>query len=294
MSFDIEWSKLDEELAVHVQQFLNRHFKSINKPAFIGDIEVTSFGWGTETPLVEIINITDPFPEFYEEDHDETLKDTMLHNHPPGLQSPQSDATIYYPPESDTGSITRPHLTLNPLSQQQRFNLMHSFHRSPLTGPQHPFSNPVNRMLSSPQLGRGFSGQSSVSAPFSGSDQEEDWIDDEQPTFQSYSRPPSEAPTNTTTNKYAHEANPTEMDFQAHVRIAYKGDMSMTVLTELRMNYPSMLFMSLPMQLHIKSIAFEATAVVAYIKSMDRVCVSMLEPELDGVPLRNKNGGLDR
>ena len=72
-------------------------------------------------------------------------------------------------------------LSLNtPLSHQQRFNLMHSFHRSPLVAPQHPFNGGYytnsNSYFASPPtippgLGTWQSRPSSVV--------EEDWIDDE-------------------------------------------------------------------------------------------------------------------
>ncbi|KAI9488516.1 hypothetical protein BDB00DRAFT_772285 [Zychaea mexicana] len=207
MSLDIEWSKLDQELAVHVQHFLNRHFKSIAKPAFIGDIEVTAFEWGTESPRIEITNITDPFPEFYEEEHDDNNADDV-------------DNT------GNTGSSDN--------------NLNDSSHLS--------------------------TARSTISNP----------------TTTTTSTAATTAANNSPTTSQGNPQHPrlsTEMDFQTSMLISYKGDMSMTLMTELRMNYPSMMFMSLPIQLRIRSIEFESTAIVAYIKSMDRVCVSMLEPE---------------
>ncbi|KAI9319674.1 hypothetical protein BX666DRAFT_1853113 [Dichotomocladium elegans] len=208
MSLDIEWGKLDQELAAHVQHFLNRHFKSITKPAFIGDIEVTAFEWGTETPQIEITNITDPFPEFYEPENDD------------------GDASV-----SEKG-----HSRI-PLYQQ-------------------------------------------------------DWIDeDTEPSATAAAAPPSVVNSSTQSkSKAAQLHDPSELDFQASMRISYKGDMSMTLLTELRMNYPSMMFMSLPIQLRVRSVEFEATAVVAYIKSMDRVCVSMLEPDQSDMDLNSGPG----
>ncbi|KAG0165585.1 Mitochondrial distribution and morphology protein 12 [Apophysomyces sp. BC1034] len=308
MSFDIEWGKLDQELADHVQQFLNRHFKSINKPSFIGDIEVTSFAWGSETPQVEITNITEPFPEFYEEDDDdkedeETQQTETQTVNPPSRMSSPSSEPVYYA-SSASSSDKPPRLALNhPLQQQQRFNLMHSFHRSPLVAPQHPFSSsPQLHYFSPTPTSPTYSSQHyPPSSPFasvpqsrwmsrhpslSGESTEfQDWIDDDENHHHQ--------PHNTTASVKSTQNNTqTELDFQAHLRISYKGDMSMTVLTELRMNYPSMMFMSLPIQLCVRSVEFEATAVVAYIKSMDRVCVSMLEPE-EETGVRGKDTGLE-
>ncbi|OAD02204.1 hypothetical protein MUCCIDRAFT_40510 [Mucor lusitanicus CBS 277.49] len=185
MSLDIDWQKLDSELAGHVQQFLNKHFQAITKPSFIGDIQVKDFQWGNEAPQIEITNITEPFPEFYE----------------------QEDVD-----EQDTNAAKAA---------------------------------------------------------------SEDWIDDED--INRVSDHPSSIPP--ASNATINNTPSTEMDFQVHMLISYKGDMSMTVITELRMNYPSVMFMSLPINLKVRSVEFEATAVVAYIQSMQRVCVSMLEPE---------------
>ena len=375
MSLDIEWSKLDQELAVHVQHFLNRHFKNIAKPSFIGDIEVTAFEWGTESPSIEITNITDPFPEFYEEedpnsnddddDDDDnatninnntntaanstigrrntatttattattTTTTTIMNNNlnssnitensnssmfsssanstttndnnrrpismpptsppilPSGLMSPSSEPFARFATAASTAAA----------STQHRFNLGHSFHRSPFVAPQHPFhasyyhSPPQyfpSPTTTPPEPSWRTNTTTTSTAP-------EDWIDDDEilPSMvtnasvngtnqsmqqQSLSNASmtatNPAPSTTPTNPQHGRAS-TEMDFQTSMLISYKGDMSMTLLTELRMNYPSMMFMSLPIQLRVRSVEFEATAIVAYIKSMDRVCVSMLEPE---------------
>src|SRR5437763_721688 len=66
MSFDIFWDKLDKQLAQKVQNTLNEQFRTTsNKPSFIGDIEISDFDFGTIPPSIEIIDVTDPFPEFY-------------------------------------------------------------------------------------------------------------------------------------------------------------------------------------------------------------------------------------
>ncbi|KAI8370388.1 uncharacterized protein BYT42DRAFT_616942 [Radiomyces spectabilis] len=294
MSFDIEWSKLDKELAGHVQQFLNDHFQKITKPSFIGDIEVTSFEWGHETPTIEITNITDPFPEFYEEEDDDDVQEQSIkpphddtHSVPMSMPSshPASTASEVDPDSASVSS--RPPPLVLPLSQQQRFNLMHSFHRSPLVAPQHPFSSTPNYYFSptstSPTSGAAVSPRWMSRRP--STTYEEDMIDDdERLLMQANPAAPSV--------QSMQSQKETQMDFQAHLLISYTGDMSMTLLTELRMNYPSMMFMSLPIQLCVRRIEFEATAVVAYIQSMNRVCVSMLEPVNDGSGFR-KDVGLE-
>lgn len=303
MSVDIDWKKLDSELAGHVQQFLNKHFHAITKPSFIGDIEVTSFQWGNEAPHIEITNITDPFPEFYEDDTDDNTNvddgtpsvvsntnngstvasNSGISQSPAPLQSPTMTPSEFF--SEDGGGYPHARLSLNtPLSQQQRFNLMHSFHRSPFVAPQHPFSNGL--YFGSPPT---IATSPSVWNSRPSSVVEEDWIDDEDINRVS---DPSSIPASNTTSLLNKKS--TEMDFQVHMLISYKGDMSMTVVTELRMNYPSVMFMSLPINLRVRSVEFEATAVVAYIQSMQRVCISMLEPEDTRGGGASKDIGMDR
>ncbi|CEP16899.1 hypothetical protein [Parasitella parasitica] len=286
MSLDIDWKKLDSDLADRVQKFLNKHFQAITKPSFIGDVQVKNFQWGNEAPQIEIINITEPFPEFYEqEDANQQEANTAKTASSTKIVNPISTSA-----ETNTSPIRPQPSPLPPQSEfflsdddeetntarillnTQRFNYMHSFHRSPFVAPQHPFSHSPGLYFSSPPTNQTPNAWNS-SRPSSVI--EEDWIDDEDinrvSDHLSSITPPSNA---TMTNKPS-----TEMDFQVHMLISYKGDMSMTVMTELRMNYPSVMFMSLPINLRVRSVEFEATAVVAYIQSMQRVCVSMLEPE---------------
>ncbi|KAI9475958.1 MAG: hypothetical protein EXX96DRAFT_575259 [Benjaminiella poitrasii] len=314
MSVDIDWNKLDSELAGHIKRFLNKHFQAITKPSFIGDVEVTDFQWGSEAPQLEIIDITEPFPEFYEQDEtelnnvnnanstqtdkdsdDNNISDNLMASSQTSasnisLQSPTMVPTEFFS-DDGTGYNNANRLSLNAqLSQQQRFNFMHSFHRSPFVAPQHPFNNNNN----SP--GFYFSSPTMPTSPSAWTSQppsviEDDWIDEED--INRVSNP--SASVSNHTGSLLLDKKATEMDFQVQMLISYKGDMSVTLMTELRMNYPSMMFMSLPINLRVRSVEFEATAVVAYIQSMSRVCISMLEPEENTLQpnARGKDIGMD-
>ncbi|CAO3646164.1 unnamed protein product [Cunninghamella echinulata] len=371
MSFDLDWNKLDDELAGYVIQFLNRNFQAISKPSFIGNINVIAFDWGTTAPTVEIIDITDPFPEFYEpndteddlennnNDNNNNTSDTLNNNNnnnnsnnnnnnnnnidtnnsnnkintlsaSPTVTSHSNDPYFNtvesnhpYRPERFSYPLSPQPLfhqqqqqLLQQQQQQQRIQLMHSFHRSPLVAPQHPF----NHMVPTTPHGTNSYFPSRTTSPTTSSSFIEyrqqqqqqqqqqqndnstgidinDWIDDElnhsstankhfHPNSSSSSSPPPPPPPpppQSASQPPSIRDESTRMDFQAHLLVSYKGDMSMTILTELRMNYPSMEFMSLPIQLCVRSVEFEATAVVAYIQSMNRVCVSMLEAEEEDI-----------
>ncbi|KAI9300380.1 hypothetical protein BJ944DRAFT_244249 [Cunninghamella echinulata] len=363
MSFDLDWNKLDDELAGYVIQFLNRNFQAISKPSFIGNINVIAFDWGTTAPTVEIIDITDPFTEFYEPNDTEddldnnnnninnnnnNTRDTLNNNNNNNIGTSSNNSKINTLPTSPTitshsndpyfntvesNHSYRPERFSYPLSpqplfhqqqqllqqqqqqqQQQRIQLMHSFHRSPLVAPQHPF----NHMVPATPHGTSSYFPSRTTSPTTSSSFIEyrqqqqqqqqqqqndnstgidihDWIDDElnhssTASKQFHSNPSPPPPLQPASQPPSIRDESTRMDFQAHLLVSYKGDMSMTILTELRMNYPSMEFMSLPIQLCVRSVEFEATAVVAYIQSMNRVCVSMLEAEEEDIStIRDKD-----
>ncbi|KAJ2558161.1 Mitochondrial distribution and morphology protein 12 [Coemansia sp. RSA 1933] len=76
MSFTINWEKLDKKVALSVQSQINSFFAGLdNRPSFLGDISVESLDFGSVAPNLEIVDLTEPFPEFYmpteEEDDDD-------------------------------------------------------------------------------------------------------------------------------------------------------------------------------------------------------------------------------
>ncbi|KAI9293279.1 hypothetical protein K502DRAFT_366858, partial [Neoconidiobolus thromboides FSU 785] len=66
MSIEIYWENLNSEIEDKVKQELNDALSKLkDKPNFIGDINVTQFQFGKLAPKVEIIDIMDVDPNFY-------------------------------------------------------------------------------------------------------------------------------------------------------------------------------------------------------------------------------------
>lgn len=308
MSFDIDWGKLDQSIARQAQDVLNENFRRATKPSYIGDLQITELDWGTVPPNIEITSIGDPFPDFYLPDDDEEHEDddpvsanpsrvadsissrsgisTVLMDDDiyPTPQHPSADQPYYPPPPlrpsfssefstafpHPTGTITPPHF--HPLN-------LNALHRSPLVAPHHPFSFPsAPRMgMHSPQsyfphhLAPSFSSSSFVS--HTGSTVSSSDIDS-----LSLSSSPNPLATPQPT-----PADPVASDFQVQVALAYKGDLRMTVETELRMNYPSSEFMALPIQLTVTGFEVDATLVISYLSGRRRINFCFLEPREEGV-----------
>jgi distribution and morphology protein 12 len=72
MSIDIDWEKLTTgpeglELAESIRTFIHDKFQQVALPRFIKSVEVHSFEFGKECPVVELKDICDPLPDFYED-----------------------------------------------------------------------------------------------------------------------------------------------------------------------------------------------------------------------------------
>ena len=69
---------------------------------------------------------------------------------------------------------------------------------------------------------------------------------------------------------------------QLHVHVAYSGTLRIGLHTELLVNYPSPLFMALPLSLCITGLAFSGTFVVAYEDARRHLHISLLDPATEG------------
>jgi distribution and morphology protein 12 len=75
MSIDLNWETLTsgpdgEALALQFRDFIHQKFQAVQLPRFIKSVTVHSFEFGTIPPDLELKDITDPLPDFYEENPD--------------------------------------------------------------------------------------------------------------------------------------------------------------------------------------------------------------------------------
>lgn len=76
MSITIDWAALTTgpsglALADSIRDFIHDKFQQVTLPRFIRSVHVHSFDFGEECPIVELKDISDPLPEFYEEEDDD-------------------------------------------------------------------------------------------------------------------------------------------------------------------------------------------------------------------------------
>ncbi|ETN42785.1 uncharacterized protein HMPREF1541_01943 [Cyphellophora europaea CBS 101466] len=73
MSVDISWDTITqgpdgEARAEKIREFIHDRFQQVPLPRFIKSVQVHSFSFGSACPEVEIKDISDPLPDFYEDD----------------------------------------------------------------------------------------------------------------------------------------------------------------------------------------------------------------------------------
>ncbi|RFU81630.1 phosphatidylinositol 4-phosphate 5-kinase [Trichoderma arundinaceum] len=76
MSIDLNWETLTsgpdgDALAESIRTFIHSKFQTVQLPRFIRSVNVHGFDFGTIPPELELKDITDPLPDFYEQDDDE-------------------------------------------------------------------------------------------------------------------------------------------------------------------------------------------------------------------------------
>jgi distribution and morphology protein 12 len=75
MSIDINWDTLTGGVdgtarAETIRAFIHDKFQQVTLPRFIRSVHVHSFDFGSASPEIEIKDICDPLPDFYEDDED--------------------------------------------------------------------------------------------------------------------------------------------------------------------------------------------------------------------------------
>ena len=78
MSIDLNWETVTggpdgQELARKIRDFIHTKFQSVPLPRFIKSVTVHDFQFGTIPPEIELKDVTDPLPDFYEDHVDSDL-----------------------------------------------------------------------------------------------------------------------------------------------------------------------------------------------------------------------------
>ncbi|GBE81862.1 Mitochondrial distribution and morphology protein [Sparassis crispa] len=286
MSIDLEWQKLDPSLASSLVDVLNKQLASTPRPSFIGPIEVTSFEFGSTIPDVELVDLRDIYRDFLEDDEDadadeDPVKVSQWAEEDGGFEwvprratrenGLADDGPAYHllPPHmrygramaatdmfASTPSLRSPRDIWNPA-----FTSLADL-RSTYPAP----SLYASAMSSAPSISRSnpnFKPAQANSQQHSSQDANEKLPESPRPA--SAPEPPTQ---------------PTQPNLQMHLHITWNSNLRLTLTTSLLINYPSPMFMSLPIKLSVTGLLFTGEVVVAYEGARRRVHLCILD-ELD-------------
>ncbi|KAI4218516.1 MAG: hypothetical protein L6R36_008913 [Xanthoria steineri] len=307
MSIDIDWAGLTTgpeglALAESIRDFINEKFQSVQLPRFIRSVEVHSFHFGDEAPVVELKDLGDPLAEFYEDgdsesnEHEDREVNDGEKSGSDRQQEVRSDDDSYnksfrlpVPP-----SILRP----TPLDSTR-------FSRSSTPGIPGGVSNLSYFHL--PLSSTGLSGTTTPLAAVAGGNA--GWgggdlhayppfahIRQHSPVRQTHPQPPrlhSHADDNdpssrpSTADTYAHAPHPSSSpppaskhtdtpsstdDLQIVLHISYTGTVKLSMTAEILLDYPMPSFVGIPLKLNITGLSFDGVAIVAYLRHRAHFC----------------------
>ncbi|KAH0583480.1 hypothetical protein H2248_009108 [Termitomyces sp. 'cryptogamus'] len=271
MSIDLEWGKLDASLASYLVDVLNRQLTNAERPSFIGPVEVTSLEFGSTAPDVELVDLRDIYRDFLEdEDEDdfdrgpvkltEGAEDEEGFEWVPRRVGTREEGLAYrhLPPHVRYGSAS-----------------MYAF-PTPVT----TAADPWNTSMSVPNLGdhilswpNGPMHRSpSPATPFRApSVNEEHSANLHHSSFGASSDPLR------TTTEQVQPPQAQHPNLQVHLHVNWHSDLRITLTTSLLINYPSPMFMSLPIKLSITGLVFNGELAVAYEGERRRVHICILD-----------------
>lgn len=287
MSIEIDWPTLTagpsgRELADSIRDFIHDKFQQVQLPRFIRSVQVHSFDFGEECPVVELKDISDPLDEFYEDDEAEDedggdspeeaekgqLEAESAAKAPLNTRKPRKNSSAATPkPTLDTrlptlrSGIATPILSRSTPGIGGTSNLGY-FHlplSAGLSGTQTPLT-PWNEYQGPPSPLRQHG---------------QHWHHHHHEYADPNSRP-STSHTLPASPPFAEPHGPTSVqgdrsqDLQTTLHISYSGSLSLSLTAEILLDYPMPSFVGIPLKLHITGLSFDGVALLAYLRQPDK------------------------
>ena len=304
MSIEVDWERLTggpdgEALAESIRAFIHDRFQQIQLPRFIRSVQAHSFHFGNVTPHVEVKDVCDPLPDFYDsEDEDEspdearhgiTERDTDAATNRVSLDESQSSAQKL--PEGARHKVIRPPMPhLNTVMGGRGVNMADlvgapgsaAIPRAATAGIPGGTSNMSYFHL---PLTAGLSGASTPLATsasrFGGSLIGHLHQNSSSTNLRGVMPPPPVQPVHEQFTDAPLEDSPapedTSNDLQIVTHLRYDGNVKLSLTAEVALDYPMDSFVGIPLQLNVTGLTFDGVAILAYIKHKAHFC--FLAPE---------------
>lgn len=310
MSIDLDWDRLTgghdgQALAETIRAFIDDRFQQVTLPKMIRSVSVHSFEFGSTPPELQLKDVSDPLPDFYEdsdEEDDGDVQATDSASQPGSARDSRAEngrsapAAGHYNPSTSTTTARRRETAAASASNA---------HMPPPSAPWSPSEPPMRPPLSrasTPGIPGGTSnmsyfhlplsaGLSGAATPFGAFGGPHGWLDQAHGPWHhhdagSASRRHSEAspvsdPQSAERDRLPSiqesrkQANAEDLQIVAHVK--YSGDIRLTVTADILLDYPMPSFVGIPLQLRVTGMTFDGIAILAYIKHKAHFC--FLSPE---------------
>ncbi|PTB65997.1 1-phosphatidylinositol-3-phosphate 5-kinase [Trichoderma citrinoviride] len=285
MSIDLNWETLTtgpdgEALAESIRTFIHSKFQTVQLPRFIRSVNVHGFDFGTIPPELELKDITDPLPDFYEQDDDddddegdkdeddeaggsggdekslaerEREKDREKERLTAAMMEARRRENGLRELSMNMGGLGR-EASLSSIdnlqavlgagqdaaSGQQLGQQRHSMAKSDVSSTLGPPSRP--------STSHGPASSSAVDDDEDGDDDDDNGADNER------------------------RREPRVEDVQAVFRIRYSGDVRLNLTAEILLDYPMPSFVGIPLKLNITGLTFDGVGVLAHIRKRVHFC----------------------
>ncbi|KAJ9058901.1 Mitochondrial distribution and morphology protein 12, variant 3 [Entomophthora muscae] len=259
MSFQTFWGNITSKFTETIKEELAAQLQAIpNRPSFLGEIKLLTLDFGKVPPEIELTDLVDPFPEFYRFDDTEHLPGNYSTHYSQGGHP-------FSPGHGHLHDIGEEHSSITNVDQYEEH-----YPLSPTTMPQHAINpnelaSSLRNLASNPEGPTNQSWEENLDVD---SDQNSDELASGAYFGRDnlyYSRnfmnsyPPSPPSLHNHGHQNLHSKH--DEDVQAHLKVLYDGDMSLTISTSLNIDYPTKNFMSLPIVLKVTGFTLEGTLV---------------------------------
>jgi distribution and morphology protein 12 len=275
MSIDLEWNKLDASLATYLVDVLNKQLGTAERPSFIGPVEVTSLDFGSTPPDVELVDLRDIYRDFLDDDDVDDL------DKPVKVAEGVSDEDAFEwvsrravgREEGLAYQHLPPHIRYGRSGPSDLFEPLDS----PPPAPDSNSSKSVPNLHESPPTYR----SPSPATPFTAGFFRRKTPNDQSPSQVPQSNPHSLSEQPSLLEKQQTQSPPKpenpHPNLQLHVHINWCSNLRITLTTSLLINYPSPMFMSLPIKLSVTGLVFSGELAVAYEGERRRVHLCILD-----------------
>lgn len=284
MSIDLEWSKLDSSLSSYLVEALNRQLTNAERPSFIGPIEVTSLNFGSASPDVELVDLRDIYRDFLEDDDDDfdqgPVKVTEGAEDDEGYEwvsrkaagREEGLAYQHLPPHVRYGRYGSAGMFASTPSLNSPMDIWNAGmslptltdYRSPYAPwpntPSYRSPSPTTPFPSMPVNPEANYHEIPMKLPLSSS--------------HSADTDPSHTPPDLPQPQPQPNQHP---NLQTHLHVNWHSNLRITLTTSLLINYPSPMFMSLPIKLSVTGLVFNGELAVAYEGERRRVHICILD-----------------